>query len=120
MKDLDTKLDTIVGQGTVFEGNITIDGSARIDGKFKGKIEAKGTVVVGKNGKVEGDVIAKNAVIGGEVKGTIKVQDRVEFETGARFDGEVYCKTLVVQEGVTFDGSCSMTKKEQHVKVPEK
>ncbi len=109
---IDAKLDTIVGQGTVFEGNISIEGSARVDGKFKGNVNAKGTVVIGKSGKVEGEIIAKSAVIGGEVKGTIRVQDRVEFESGAKFDGEVYCKTLVVQEGVIFDGSCSMTKKE--------
>jgi len=114
MKDsrIDSKLDTLVGQGATFEGNIVIEGGARIDGKLKGKVNAKGTVVVGKTGKVDGEITAKSAVIGGEVKGIIKVQDRVEFESGAKFDGEVYCKTLVVQEGVIFDGSCTMTKKE--------
>ena len=116
MKDnkFDTKLDTLIGQGATFDGNITIEGGARIDGKLKGKINAKGTVVVGKNGKVDGEILAKSAVIGGEIKGTVRVQEKVEFETGAKFEGEVYCKTLVVQEGVIFDGSCTMTKKEIH------
>jgi len=103
------KMDTIIGQGGYFEGTITVHGGTRIDGKFKGDIKIEGLLVVGKTGVIEGEIFAKNAIIGGHVTGKMKIAEKVEFQSGARFKGEVVCKGLIIQDGVIFDGTCSMT-----------
>jgi len=110
-KNFEEKMDTIIGQGAEVTGNISVLGSARIDGKFKGNVRVQGTLIVGKAGIIEGDDIsAKSAVIGGTVRGKLHVEEKVLFESTARFTGELTCKTLVVEEGVIFEGTCSMQK----------
>jgi Integral membrane protein CcmA involved in cell shape determination len=110
-KNLEEKMDTMIGQGAEVTGNISVLGSARIDGKFKGNVKVQGTLIVGKAGLVEGEEIsAKSAVIGGIVRGKLHIEEKVVFESTARFTGELTCKTLVVEEGVIFEGTCSMQK----------
>jgi cytoskeletal protein CcmA (bactofilin family) len=111
------KLDTVVGAGTEFEGNIKVKGGVRIDGTFKGKLNVQGLLAVGKSGHVDAEVQVKDASIAGRVKGNAKVEEKVEFLSGARFEGDLVCKGLVIQEGVIFDGSCSMSK--QGTLIPE-
>ena len=45
---------TIIAQGTRIKGNITTDCHLHIDGEFEGKIDSKNTVMIGKNGYVNG------------------------------------------------------------------
>ena len=104
------RMDTIIGPGAEIEGNLTVRGSMRLDGRLKGKVIVNGTFVLGKSGTFDGELRTKNAVIGGNLKGTIKVDEKIEFETGARFQGDITCKGLVVNDGVIFDGTCNMTK----------
>ncbi len=59
--------DTLIGSKTTFEGALMSNQSIRIEGTVKGKVECKGSVVVGKEGKVMADIIAENAFIGGQV-----------------------------------------------------
>ncbi len=105
------KLDTILGPGSQLEGDLSAKGSLRIDGTFTGKLKVEGSLIVGKDGRLEGEFHTKNAVISGSVKGKLYVAEKAEFQSGAKFDGELSCKGLVVEEGVIFDGLCQMTKK---------
>ena len=108
----DDKLDTIIGPGTQVEGTINVHGGVRIDGKFTGTLKVEGLLVVGKSGSLEGEIFVKNAAIAGKVKGKTMIEEKVELQSGAKFDGELTCKGLVIEEGVIFDGSCTMSKKE--------
>ncbi len=108
-KETYEKMDTIVGEGGVFEGTIEVKGGTRIDGKFKGNIKVEGTLVVGKTGMIEGEIFAQNAKIGGHIQGKMVVAQKVEFQSGARFKGDLYCKGLIVEDGVIFDGTCTMS-----------
>ena len=103
------KMDTIVGEGGIFEGTIQVKGGTRIDGKFKGNIKVEGTLVVGKSGVIEGEIFAQNAVVGGHIIGKLVVAQKVEFQSGARFRGDLFCKGLIVEDGVIFDGTCTMS-----------
>ena len=52
-------LYTILGEGTVFEGTISVPHSLRIDGSFKGKIHTTEIITIGNTGIVEADIVAK-------------------------------------------------------------
>ncbi len=103
--------ETLLGTGAEFEGTLRVKGDVRIEGKFKGTIHVDGNLSVGKQGEVSAEVYAKNAVISGHIKGNLYIQEKVEFMSGARFEGEVECKGLVVHDGVIFDGNCRMSKR---------
>jgi cytoskeletal protein CcmA (bactofilin family) len=99
---------TIVGAGTILEGTLTVPHSVRIDGTLKGKLETSETLTVGSTGQIEADIIAKSAIIGGCVRGNLSVEDRVELEANASLIGDLKTKDLVINEGATFHGNCSM------------
>jgi len=102
-------LDTIIGSKTVFEGVLLSNESVCIEGTVKGKIECKGNIVVGKGGKVKADIIAENAFIGGQVNGNIKVKKKLEITSSGKVKGDIETASLIIGEGVVFEGSCHMT-----------
>ena len=101
-------LDTLIGSKTIFEGVLSSNESICIEGTVKGKVECKGSVVVGKEGKVKADIIAENTLIGGQVNGNIKIRNKLEITSTGRVKGNIETSSLVIAEGVIFEGSCHM------------
>ena len=107
-KNSNKGLYTMIGEGTTFEGTIVVPHSIRIDGTMKGKIETTETLTVGNSGIIEADIIAKSAIIAGKVIGNLSVEDRVELESQASLVGDLKTCDLIINEGATFHGNCSM------------
>ena len=102
------RLNCMVGEQSRFRGDISVSGSARIDGEFEGSIAATESVIIGKSGVVRADVQARDMVVAGAVAGNLMAHERVELHAGARVDGDIETRTLIVDEGVTFNGKCVM------------
>lgn len=98
----------LIGRGTVIVGTITASSSVRIEGEIKGKVVCHDLVTVGSTGSVEGDIDAKNLVIGGRVNGNLSAQDKLVMEAKSGVTGDIRARRLVVDEGATFEGRCSM------------
>jgi len=103
------ELNTILGKGSVFVGNITVEHSLRIDGRVKGDVIAGDTLVVGTDGEINGNIKIKNLVLGGKIIGGVSAPGRTVLESKAELHGELRTGKLVIDEGAVFDGKCSMT-----------
>ncbi len=101
-------LNTIIGKGSSLEGNLKVENSLRVDGRIKGHITTTDSLVIGKEGEIEGEIIAKNAIIGGRVRGKISTTGKVVLEAKAFFQGEMKTARIVIDDGAIFDGRCSM------------
>lgn len=101
-------LNTIVGKGSSLEGTLKVENSVRVDGRIKGNLTTTELLVIGKDGEIEGDIIAKNAIIGGRVRGKVSATGKVVLESKAVFLGELKTSRLVIDDGAIFDGRCSM------------
>ncbi len=99
---------SIIAQGCKFEGTIEIRGALRIEGEFKGIIATPESLVVGKTGVVHASVKVKNAIVGGQFFGDIVAENKVELQSGSHLEGDITTKRLVIDEGVFFEGKCSM------------
>jgi len=99
---------SIIGPKANFQGTVNIKGSIRIDGKLKGNIVNCKSVIVGKEGKVTGDITAETVSVSGEVKGNITSTKFVEFLTKSKVSGNVNAVKILIEEGAFFDGKCSM------------
>ncbi len=99
-------VNSIVGEGTRFKGELDLNGLLRIDGDFTGTIKTTGKVLVGKNGRAECIINASTVVIGGVVKGNIYSSDRVIVLSSGMILGNIYTPRLIVEEGVLLDGEC--------------
>ncbi len=112
-------LNTIIGKGSVIEGNLKVQNSMRVDGRIKGQIIASDAIVVGKEGDIEGELRVKNIIIGGRVKGKIFASGKVVLEARSVFQGELKTSKLVIDDGAVFDGTCSMTEGGKILALPE-
>ena len=101
-------LDTLIGSKTIFEGVLMSNESICIEGTVKGKIECRGSVVVGQGGKVKADIVAENVLVGGRVNGNITAENKLEITSTGRVKGDIETSRLVITEGVVFDGNCHM------------
>jgi cytoskeletal protein CcmA (bactofilin family) len=100
------------GNGTVVDGTIRTTNSVRVDGKVKGKLICKNTLTVGVNGVIEGEVEAKNAIVGGKINGKIKVAEKLVLESKSVLIGDLKASKLLIDEGAVFEGTSDMGKKE--------
>jgi len=101
-----------LGAGTVVDGTIRANNSVRVDGRIKGKLICKNTLTIGVNGEIEGDVEAKNAIVGGKIKGKIKVAEKLVLEAKSILIGDLKASKLLIDEGAVFEGNSDMGKKE--------
>jgi cytoskeletal protein CcmA (bactofilin family) len=95
-------------EGTSIEGEIRSDSNVRIDGRLKGTINARGRVIIGQSGIVDGEVICQSSDIEGQLNGKINCQDLLSLKATAKLQGDIITKKLAIEPGATFQGSCSM------------
>ncbi len=101
-------LNTIIGKGTVIEGTVRVQNSLRLDGKVTGHVLTTDSLIVGKDGEIDGEIRVKNAVVGGFVKGQIFASGKVVLEARSTFNGEVKTAKLAINDGAKFEGHCVM------------
>jgi cytoskeletal protein CcmA (bactofilin family) len=109
----------LFGRGTVLEGTIRADNSVRVDGVLKGKLICKNTLTIGMNGEIEGEIEAKNAIIGGKIKGKINVAEKLVLEAKSNLVGELRASKLIIEEGAVFEGTSSMGVKDSTLHPPK-
>ncbi|MDR3237352.1 MAG: polymer-forming cytoskeletal protein [Spirochaetia bacterium] len=107
----DNVVNSIIGEGSEFKGEFKINGLLRIDGNFRGTIETSGKVLIGRNGQAMTDIKARLVVVGGTVKGNIFASERVIFLSTGKIIGNIITPSLVMEDGVSFEGSCTINRK---------
>lgn len=109
----DARVSTLIGKGTVFDGNLTSSDNIRIDGTINGNCNCEATFVLGETGIIIGNITANNVVISGQIKGDIVAKGSLEFLPTGKLTGNITASTLVIDEGAYFDGKCVMTAESQ-------
>ncbi len=99
---------TVLGADAQFKGELTFQGSVRIDGHFEGAITTPGTVFVSQGGRVKAEIKAGSVKIDGTVEGNITCESRVELTATCKVQGDVSAAKLQVHEGATFVGRCDV------------
>ena len=72
-----------------------------------GEIHAPGTVKVGINSVIIGNIFATSAVIAGAVKGDIDVHGPVVLDSSAIVMGNIKSKSVQMNNGAVIEGMCS-------------
>ena len=105
------------------KGNVEILGKLNVSGTIEGdskaaevfadsahitgKVTADGTIKIGQNSVIIGDIIASSAVIAGAVKGDIDVQGPVILDASAIVMGNIKSKSVQINNGAVIEGMCS-------------
>ena len=91
-----------LGHGMLVTGNIVCAGSIQIFGHVMGDIHVS-HLLISEGAHVEGKVIAQETVINGIFKGTIQ-SNSVKLQGTAVVDGEIFNKSLVIEQNAQFEG----------------
>lgn len=101
----------MISEESRMKGSLNTKNDVRVSGVLEGQIEAGGKCIVTQTGKVEGDVNAKEADIAGTVDGEITITNKLILRKTARVTGDINTKTILIEEGASFDGACKMSSK---------
>ena len=107
------EINAFLGRETEFEGKLSFSGAVRIDGRFTGEIFTEGTLIVGESAIIESDVHVSYIIISGEIRGNITADNRIEMREPGKVFGNIQAPTVIMEEGVVFEGNCCMQKAEK-------
>jgi cytoskeletal protein CcmA (bactofilin family) len=108
VNEIDSSSINILGAGTIVKGEISANGDFRIDGTLIGTINAKGKLVVGATGNVEGEIICQNADFSGSIKANVNVLEMLSLKSTSKLIGDISVNKLSIEPGAQFSGSCNM------------
>ena len=99
---------TVIGADSHFKGELTFDKTAKIVGRFDGKISGKGDLNVVQNGQCQADVECSSFNIDGTIEGNVSAGDTVRLNANGTVRGDITAAKMVMAEGASFYGMCSV------------
>ena len=110
-------------EGTKIVGDIVATNDIRIDGELIGNLDCNGRVIIGPQGKVEGRILAQNAIVEGHFSGEMQVRELLSLKETATVVADIKTDKISIQPGAIFSGNCVMAgqklKPLVHKEVPQ-
>jgi len=97
-----------LGKGSRVTGKLVFEGPGRIEGHVEGEVSAQDTLIIGESAVVNAQIKGTSVVVHGEVTGDIVARTRLEIRAPSKVVGNISAPSLVIHEGATLDGKCSM------------
>ena len=107
--NIENQTRNIIAAGTKIKGDLESDGDFRIEGIVIGTVKAKGKIVIGETGTVEGEIYCTNADISGTVKAKLEVSELTTLKATCKYTGDIITKKISIEPGALFTGSCQMS-----------
>ena len=92
------------------QGTLTFNDpvNLKINGKFKGNLQIKGTLTIGQAAQVEANINGDNIVIAGKVTGDVIANKMLVLMPTSVLRGNATTPKLNIVEGAIFQGYCQM------------
>src|SRR4030095_14771701 len=103
-----TQSGALLSRGVSIKGSVKLVNSLIIDGEVEGTIDCTGTLTIGENARIRGEIRAKSVKVRGTVEGNIFVTERCELQAGCTLRGDIEAARLMVEENATFCGSAKV------------
>lgn len=100
----DTLVNSLLGPGSFFRGDLVVDGFVRVDGDMEGSIRSSGKIVISEASNCKASIVARSAVIGGTVKGDVCVTDKLVILDGGKIIGNVFTPSLDADGDIVIHG----------------
>jgi cytoskeletal protein CcmA (bactofilin family) len=91
------------------KGTIKFENELIFDGKIEGEILSEGSLVIGKNAEVRGEVKTKAVTVHGTVFGNITVTEKAELKASSQLTGDLKASRIIIEEGASFIGKSEVT-----------
>lgn len=101
-------VDAFLGRGSRVVGAMTFSGPVELDGDVEGEVHAKDRLTIGESATVKAKIVGSEIIIKGTVTGDIYASKSLILKRPARIMGNIQSALLTIEEGVVFEGKCSM------------
>ncbi|MEI6079383.1 MAG: polymer-forming cytoskeletal protein [bacterium] len=105
---LSENISAIIQEGCDFKGKLAFEGLVRLGGNFEGEIFTNDILIVEDSAFVRADIVADVVVINGKVVGDITAKNRIEIFKPAMIKGNLTAPSISMEEGVIFEGTTRM------------
>lgn len=112
-----TKSEAFLGKGTKVVGTLTFNGPVELDGAVEGEVHAKDSLTIGEGAVISAKIHGTEIVVKGTVTGDIIATKRLSIKRPAKVTGNIASPTLSIEDGVHFDGKCSMNPNETRLQA---
>lgn len=103
-----SRIDSLIGNGTKIEGNVSFAGGLRVDGEIVGNVTAvadqPSTLVISEQATIEGEIRVSHLVVNGAINGPVHAAEFLELQACARVKGDVHYNSLEMHLGAIVDG----------------
>jgi cytoskeletal protein CcmA (bactofilin family) len=103
-----TQSGALLSRGVSIKGSVEFLNELLIDGEVEGTIVSTGTLMIGEQACIRGEIRTKSVDVRGTVEGNIFVTERCELHAGCTLRGDIEAPRLVVNENVTFLGNAKV------------
>ncbi len=100
---------TYVAAGSRIEGSISGETEVLVDGSLVGCVELKGRFVLGRRGRIQGDVTAHSVQVCGKVKGNVRATEKIEVASSGAIEGDLAAPLVSIAEGGVCNGRIEMS-----------
>ena len=94
----------VLNSDVELSGTLRFAGELTFDGKLDGDIHSEGTLNLGDNAVVKGNINVLAVTVRGRVNGNITAKEKIDIKTRTELFGDIRAPRLVMEEGVTFVG----------------
>lgn len=102
------RIDSLIGAGTIIEGDLNFSGGMRIDGQVSGNVVATpgkpSTLVLSELAKINGNVNVTHLVVNGVINGAVSASEYLELQSKSKVTGDVSYHAIEIQLGAVVDG----------------
>ena len=103
----------LIGKALVFKGEVSGTQDLTVNGRFEGIVSLSGhTVTVGRNGRVQGDILARVIRIEGHVEGNLQGEEVVFVGSSGVVHGDLTTAEVSMEQGCEFSGRVQVAAKE--------
>ena len=105
---------SIITPGTSIKGEIRCEGNILLNGEFEGNIISQSEVVVGKSGRVTGEIQAQKLLVSGEFRGNY-IGEVIDIMPYGKVYGDVRVNNIIIEPNAVFEGETKIVQGRVHV-----
>ena len=109
------KQQAVIGPSMTIKGEIRAREELLVEGEVEGMLESQSLLTVGPNGKVRGNIKARQVAIFGSVRGNVEVTEKIAIREQGSLIGDIKGAGISIDDGAYFKGSIDIVRPEPKV-----
>lgn len=108
--------EALLGAGSKVVGTLSFSGPVQLDGEVEGEVNCKDRLIIGQAATIKAKILGTDIIVQGTVTGDIVASKSLTLKKPAKVLGNISAEQLSIEEGVIFEGHCSMKTVSKDVK----